>query len=88
MKTVLFLINGFGIENKESYSVYDASILPNIDFLRTRYLFQTLNSANKTIYEGFRNMSLEVGEIYNYHIFSRESSDGKLLVLFCLLNST
>ena len=69
MKTVLFLVNGFGIESKESYSVYDASIVPNIDYLRTKYLFQNLTTNNKTIYEGFRNMSLEIGEIYNYHIF-------------------
>ena len=36
MKTVLFLMNGFGIETKDSYSVYDTSIVPNIEKLRNR----------------------------------------------------
>ena len=78
MKTILFLINGFGIEGKDSYSVYDASIVPNIESLRNRYLFQTLSTNNKTMYEGFRNISLEIGELYNYHIFNRESLNNNI----------
>ena len=65
-------MNGFGIEGKNSYTVYDANILPNIENLRNRYLFQTLTTNNKTMYEGFRNISLEIGELYNYHVFNRE----------------
>ena len=72
MKTILLLMNGFGIEGKNSYTVYDANILPNIENLRNRYLFQTLTTNNKTMYEGFRNISLEIGELYNYHVFNRE----------------
>ena len=78
MKTILFLMNGFGIEGKNSYSVYDANIIPNIEYLRNRYIFQTLNTNNKTMYEGFRNISLEIGELYNYHIFNRESLNNNL----------
>ncbi len=78
MKTILFLMNGFGIEGKDSYSVYDASIVPNIENLRSRYLFQTLDTNNKTMYEGFRNISLEIGELYNYHIFNRESGNNNI----------
>ena len=32
-KTVLFLINGFGVEKKESYSIYDASLMPTFENL-------------------------------------------------------
>ena len=78
MKTVLFLMNGFGIEGKNSYSVYDSSIVPNIENLRNRYLFQTLSTNNKTMYEGFRNISLEIGELYNYHIYNRESLNNNI----------
>ena len=73
MKTVLFLMNGFGIEGKDSYSVYDVNVVPNIENLRNRYLFQTLSTNNKSMYEGFRNISLEIGELYNYHVYNRES---------------
>lgn len=79
MKTILFLMNGFGIESKDSYSVYDTSILPNIDKLKNRYLFQTLNTNNKTMYEGFRNISLEINELYNYHIYNRESKNNSII---------
>ena len=80
MKTILFLMNGFGIEGKDSYSVYDASIVPNIEYLRSRYLFQTLNTTNKSMYEGFRNISLEIGELYNYHVYNRESLNNNIFV--------
>lgn len=78
MKTILFLMNGFGIEGKGSYSVYDSTIVPNIEMLRNRYLFQTLNTNNKTMYEGFRNVSLEINELYNYHIYNRESQNNSI----------
>ena len=68
MKTVLFLMNGFGIETKESYSVYSEELMPNFDKLTNRYMFSKLDSSVKTIYEGYRNMSLEISELYNYHI--------------------
>ena len=44
MKTVLFLINGFGIEQKGSYSVYNKELMPNFDRLMNEYMFQTLES--------------------------------------------
>ncbi len=80
MKTILFLMNGFGIEGKDSYSVYDASIVPNIENLRKQYLFQPLSTNNKTMYEGFRNISLEIGELYNYHVYNRESQNNNVFV--------
>lgn len=30
MRTILFLINGFGVEAKESYSIYDEKLMPNL----------------------------------------------------------
>lgn len=73
-------MNGFGIEGKDSYSVYDASIVPNIENLRKQYLFQPLSTNNKTMYEGFRNISLEIGELYNYHVYNRESQNNNVFV--------
>ena len=86
MKTVLFLMNGFGIETKDSYSVYDTSIVPNIENLRNRFLFQTLTTNNKTISEGYRNISLEIGELYNYHVYDYESQNNNIFKNSTYLN--
>ena len=79
MRTVLFLINGFGIEKKESFSLYNSSIMPNFDMLMNRYMFSSLKSDVHNIYDGYRNMSLEISELYNYHLFQREINNGNFV---------
>ena len=78
MKTVLMLINGFGIEKDDSFEVYNQEIMPTFDTLMKKYIFARLTSGVNTIYEGYRNMSLEIGELYNYHIYTRESDNGNI----------
>ena len=78
MKTVLMLINGFGIETDDSFEIYKTDLLPNFDNLMKKYLFSRINSSVNTIYEGYRNMSLEINELYNYHIYGRESDNGNI----------
>ena len=78
MRSVLFLINGFGIEAKESYTIYDASIMPNFDKLSTKYMFSKLTSNVFNTIDGFRNMSLERDDLYNYSIYERDSVSGKI----------
>ena len=78
MRTVLFLINGFGIETKDSYGVYDASIMPNFDKLAQRYMFSKLNSNVFNTVDGFRSMSLEMNDLYNYEIYKRDAESGKV----------
>ena len=78
MKTILMLINGFGIETDDSYEVYKQELLPNFDMLMKKYIFSRIDSNVNTIYEGYRNMSLEIGELYNYHIYTRESNNGNI----------
>lgn len=78
MRTILFLINGFGIETKDSYSVYDEKLMPNFDKLSKKYMFSTLSTNVYDTIKGFRNMSLETNELYNYSIYSRDSVSGKV----------
>ena len=78
MRTVLFLINGFGIETKESYSVYDASIMPNFDRLSQRYMFSKLESNVFNTIDGFRSMSLEMNDLYNYEVYKKGVEGGKI----------
>ena len=70
MRTILFLINGFGIEAKESYSIYDKQIMPNFDKLSKSYMFSTIKSQVYNTVDGFRSMSLEMNELYNYNIYN------------------
>ena len=79
MKTVLFLINGLGIETKDSFSVYNASLMPNFDLLSKKYLFSGIKSNVRNIYDGYRNMSLEINELYNYHIYRREAQTNHII---------
>ena len=78
MRTVLFLINGFGIETKDSYGVYDASIMPNFDKLTQKYMFSKLDSNVFNTIDGFRSMSLEMNDLYNYSIYKREMESGRI----------
>ena len=77
-KTVLFLINGFGIERKESYSIYDSSLMPTFDELTKKYLFSTIESNVNNYYDGYRNMSLDINELYNYSILDEQIEDKKI----------
>lgn len=79
-KTVLFLINGFGIEKKESYPIYDETLMPTFEELSKKYIFST-NSVTSNVtnyYDAYRNISLDVGELYNYSILDQEINNKKI----------
>lgn len=80
MRTVLFLINGFGVESKDSYGIYDASIMPNFDKLSQKYMFSKLDYNVFSTVDGFRSMSLEMNDLYNYSIYKREAENGKIAI--------
>ena len=41
-KEVLFLINGFGVERNDSYNVYSAELMPNMDKLTKEGVFVSI----------------------------------------------
>ena len=43
-KQVVVLINGFGIEQKRSYAIYDSFLMPNLDHLTQECFFSTLKN--------------------------------------------
>ena len=77
-KTVLFLINGFGVEKKESYSIYDATLMPTFEELTKNYLFGTIESKVNNYYDAYRNISLDVNELYSYSLLDKDILDKKL----------
>ncbi len=79
MKTVLFLINGWGVEHKSSYPIYDKEIVPNFDTLLNKYMFERIKKTTNNYQEAYRNMSLDINEIYNYSIVRKAIDDGSLI---------
>ena len=80
MRTVLLLLNGLGIESKESYEVYDETIMPNFDKLCKKYMMAKLDSTVFNTVDGFRNMSLQRTDLYNYSIYNREAANSKIAI--------
>ena len=79
MKTVLFLINGWGVEHKTSYPIYDKELVPNFDKVMGKYLFERIKKTTNNYQEAYRNMSIDINEIYNYSIVRRAIEDGSLI---------
>ncbi len=78
-KTVLFLINGFGVEKKESFSIYDESLMPTLDMLTKNHMFSTIDSKVNNYFDAYRNISLDVNELYNYTILDRDIANKTLV---------
>lgn len=56
-KTVLFLMNGFGIEQIDSYNIYNSKLMPNIDSYTQKYLFSSIESKEFNFMDGYRMFS-------------------------------
>lgn len=56
-KTVLFLMNGFGIEQIGSYNVYKPELMPNLDKYTQQYMFSSIESPAYNLSEGYRLFS-------------------------------
>ena len=41
-KTILFLLNGFGMEAAKSWNVYNAQLMPNLDRISHAYPFTSM----------------------------------------------
>ena len=65
-KTILFLINGFGIEKKDSYSIYDENLLPTLDNMMKTNIFGSVESKAydySTAYQLFSTGSINTSNI-------------------------
>lgn len=56
-KTVLFLMNGFGIEQSNSYNVYNSKLMPNLDSYTQKYLFSSIEANTYNFSNGYRMFS-------------------------------
>lgn len=74
-KTILFLMNGFGIEQVDSYSVYSKDLMPNLDRYTNEYLFSSIESKATTLEDGLLNFSTGVKLPLSYSLVDRIYND-------------
>lgn len=73
-KTILFLINGFGIEQKDSYNVYKSELMPNLDKLTKEALFSSIETSDYNLMDAYRTFSIESNESITYSFLDVYSS--------------
>ena len=56
-KTILFLMNGFGVEQVGSHSIYNANLMPNLDKYTKEYLFSSIETKSYDLISGYRKFS-------------------------------
>ena len=57
-KTVLFLINGLGIEKADSCNVYNEQLMPNMDQLMNEHLFTSIATDTRDYNSGYQILSM------------------------------
>lgn len=73
-KNILLLINGFGVEQRDSYNVYKKELMPNLDRLTIEGLFSTLSSNYLDYKDGYQNFSIGIKIPLSYSIISNSLS--------------
>ena len=74
-KNILLLINGFGIEQKDSVSIYSEELMPNMDKLTKTYMFESLLSNDLDYKAGYRRFSIGINEALTYSIVNNSLID-------------
>lgn len=78
-KTVLFFINGFGIETKKSYNIYSSDLMPNLDNFTRRYLFASLASDVGNVKDGYKLFSTGRKDAITFD-FIEEKTENKEII--------
>lgn len=55
-------MNGFGVEQLDSYSIYNAKLMPNLDRYTKEYLFSSIETPASNLVSGYRCFS--TGSLY------------------------
>ncbi len=74
-KNILMLINGFGVEQRDSYDIYSAELMPNMDKLTKEGLFSSLSSKDLDYKSGYRSFSIGIKESLSYSIVENSLSN-------------
>ena len=77
-KNVLFLINGYAIEQKGSYSLYNENLAPNFDLYVKHNFFTKLTTNALNYIDGYREFSIGSKGSLNYTFIKNEAMSGAL----------
>ncbi len=82
-KNILLLINGFGIERADSYSVYSDSLMPNMGKLTHEKIFISLPNNYLDYKSAYRNFSMGINNPLTYklienNLFNATISDNQV----------
>lgn len=72
-KTILFLMNGFGIEQVDSYRVYNSNLMPNLESYIKQYLFTKINTNSYDMESGYRKFSTGLDYPLTYMLIDKIS---------------
>lgn len=78
-KTVLFLMNGFGIETKKSFEVYSKEAMPTFEKLIANYPFKLLYSSGEMIGNNRGESSNFRDGYYNFATFGNPNTKDNIL---------
>lgn len=74
-KNILLLINGFGVEQANSVSVYSKELMPNLDMLTGVGIFGTVPSNELDYKSGYRKFSIGINDALTYSIVNNDISN-------------
>ena len=75
-KNILFLINGFGVERSDSYNVYSASLMPNMDKLTKERIFTSIPNKFLDYKSAYRNFSMGINNPLTYSLVENNIGTG------------
>ena len=86
-KTIMILINGLGIEKKDSIEVFSKTLMPNMDYMTKNYLFTALNAPAGDYDNGYKDFCIyedkkkedQIDEL----IFEKKLDDNQTIKSLC-----
>ena len=78
-KTVLFLMNGFGVETNKSFEVYSKEVMPTFDKLISAYPFKLVHVAGELIGANEGETSNFKNGYHNFSTFGNQDSKFDIL---------
>ena len=76
-KNILLLINGFGIERTDSYTVYTPELMPNMDRLTKEKIFVSIPNKFLEYKSAYRNFSMGINNPLTYSVIENEINNGE-----------
>ena len=72
-KNILLLVNGFGIEKADSYNVYNGTLMPNMEALRSSKdnMFLSIPDKYLDYKSAYRNFSIGIDDSLSYNLIEK-----------------